>query len=110
MTNTKLVDSLIQIIESLTPEESRLLQQKLQCKAIQQTAGVCGGSARIRNTRIPVWTIISFRQQGADDEELLRNYPSLTPYDLNAAWSYYLSHREEIDRQIASHQDDDLDD
>jgi uncharacterized protein (DUF433 family) len=109
MTNTKLVDSLVQIIESLTPEEGKLLQQKLEAKAIQQTAGICGGSACIRNTRIPVWTIVSFRQQGADDTELLRNYPNLTLYDLNAAWSYYSNHREEIDRQIASHQDDYLD-
>jgi hypothetical protein len=53
--NIQLVDSLIQVIESLTPEESLLLQEKLSAKAIQSTPGVCGGNARIRNTRIPVW-------------------------------------------------------
>lgn len=107
--NTKLVDSLIQIIEALTPEENALLQERLRTRAIQQTAGVCGGNARIRNTRIPVWTLVSFRQQGADDEELLRNYPTLTADNLTAAWSYYDRHREEIDRVIASHQEDGLD-
>jgi Protein of unknown function (DUF433) len=48
------IDSLIQVIESLTPEESLLFQQKLSARAIQSTPGVCGGYARIRNTRIPV--------------------------------------------------------
>ncbi len=69
---------------------------------IQKTPGVCGGNARIRETRIPVWTLVSFRQQGADDSELLRNYPGLTQQDLEAAWSYYAQHPEEIDQVIAS--------
>ncbi len=40
-----------------------------------------------------------FRQQGADNEELLRNYPTLTKEDLSAAWSYYEQHREECDSE-----------
>ena len=44
----------LQVIESLTPEESLLFQEKLSARAIQNTPGVCGGNARIRNTRIPV--------------------------------------------------------
>jgi uncharacterized protein (DUF433 family) len=98
--NTRLVDSLIQIIESLTPEERIFLQEQLSNKPIQVTAGVCGGQPRIRNTRIPVWTLVAFRQQGADDEELLRNYPTLTTDDLTAAWAYYEQHREQLDRAI----------
>ena len=61
--------------------------QHNQNKLIQKTAGVCGGNARIRDTRIPVWTLVSFRQQGASEEELLRNYPRLNQQDLAAAWS-----------------------
>jgi Protein of unknown function (DUF433) len=57
--NTKLVESLVQVIESLPPEDYILLQGQLTARNIQKTAGVCGGYARIRNTRIPVWTIIS---------------------------------------------------
>jgi len=105
--NIQLVDSLIQVIESLTPEESLLLQEKLSAKAIQSTPGVCGGNARIRNTRIPVWTLVSLHQQGADDAELLRNYPGLSGLDLENAWRYYDRHREQIDRIIISHQTDD---
>ena len=106
--NIQLVDSLIQVIESLTPEESVLFQEKLSVRAIQSTPGVCGGNARIRNTRIPVWTIVSLQCQGADDIELLRNFPSLTLFDLAATRAYYASHQEEIDQTIASHHEDDI--
>jgi uncharacterized protein (DUF433 family) len=102
--NTKLVESLAQVIESLAPDEYALLQEKLKSLAIQKTIGVCGGHARIRNTRIPVWTIISFQQQGADTLELLRNFPSLTVDDLRNTQFYYTNHQEEIDHAIASHQ------
>ena len=83
--NTKLVESLAQVIESLAPDEYALLQEKLKSRAIQKTIGVCGGHARIRNTRIPVWTIISLQHQGADTLELLRNFPPLTADDLSNA-------------------------
>jgi type III restriction enzyme len=52
---------------------------------VQKTPGVCGENARIRDTRIPVWTLVSFRQQGAANEELLRNYPGLNQLNLEAA-------------------------
>ena len=74
---------------------------------IQKTPGVCGGNARIRNTRIPVWTIISFYKLGASDDEILRNYPGLTPEDLKVVWSYYEQHQYEIDQVIIAQDDDD---
>lgn len=77
-------------------------QQHSQKKLIQKTEGVCGGNARIRDTRIPVWTLVSFRQQGASEEELLRNYPLLNQQDLAAAWSYYGQYPQEIDQLIAN--------
>lgn len=104
--NTRLVDSLVQIIESLIPEESNLLFERLSSKLIQVTVGVCGGQPRIRNTRIPVWTLVAFRKQGADDEELRQNYPTLSNRDLSAAWAYYEQHREEGDRAIAALDED----
>ena len=104
--NVKLVDSLVQLIESLDVEEYALLQNKLQNRMIQKTAGVCGGHACIRHTRIPVWTVISLQQQGADYQEILRNFPVLTLADLSAVQAYYEKNKSEIDRVIASHQDD----
>jgi uncharacterized protein (DUF433 family) len=108
--NQQLVDSLVQAIASLSPEERLLLDSRLKANAVQQTPGICGGHARIRNTRIPVWTLVSFRQQGADDTELLRNYPGLTAQDLAAAWDYYEHHRLEIENAIAAHNEDAIDD
>ncbi|MBN4003997.1 MAG: DUF433 domain-containing protein [Nostoc sp. LPT] len=105
--NTRLVDSLVQIIESLTPEERVFLQQRLSSQLIQVTVGVCGGQPRIRNTRIPMWTLVAFRQQGADEEELLRNYPTLTHNELKAAWTYYEQHQEQLDRAIIRLTEDD---
>ncbi len=102
--NTRLVESLVQVIESLAPDEYALLQEKLKSHAIQKTSGICGGNARIRNTRIPIWTLISLQHQGADTPELLRNFPSLTADDLSNARFYYTTHQEEIDFAIAYHQ------
>jgi len=102
--NTKLVESLAQVIESLAPDEYFLLQEKLKSRAIQRTMGVCGGHARIRNTRIPVWTIISLQKQGANIPEILQNFPSLSADDLRNIAAYYSDHQAEIDQAIASHQ------
>lgn len=76
-----------------------------QTPLIQKTPGICGGNARIRQTRIPVWTLVSFRLQGAKNEELLKNYPGLTSQDLEAAWAYYASNQAEIDQIITEEND-----
>ena len=81
------------------------MSKPTQKNLVQTTLEVCGGDARIRDTRIPVWTLVSFRQQGANDEELLRNYPGLNHLDLEAAWSYYVKYPEEIDQVIADEND-----
>jgi uncharacterized protein (DUF433 family) len=67
---------------------------------------ICGGSARIMRTRIPVWLLESLRRGGKTDAELLTAYPSLTAEDLANAWNYARSHRDEMDRDIASNGDD----
>ena len=67
---------------------------------IEKTAHVCGGSACIIRTRIPVWTLVSFKKLGADDSTLLSSYPSLRQQDLNNAWAYYKANKKEIDKDI----------
>ncbi|RUT06449.1 hypothetical protein DSM106972_027060 [Dulcicalothrix desertica PCC 7102] len=94
---------LLQVIADLPEElvdEALAYVLRLQ-NPIQITPGVCGGHARIRNTRIPVWTLVAYRKLGAPDEELLANYPGLTAADLKAAWDYYEQNREHIDQEIA---------
>ncbi|MEL7039279.1 MAG: DUF433 domain-containing protein [Cyanobacteria bacterium J06592_8] len=104
--NPKLVESLVQAIESLPQDDYVLFTQQLTVRNIQKTEGVCGGYARMSNTRIAVWTIISLHKQGTDEQELLRNFPVLTPFDLMAAQVYYQTHTAEIESLIASHTQD----
>jgi uncharacterized protein (DUF433 family) len=67
---------------------------------IEKTKGVCGGSACIIRTRIPVWTLVSLKNDGASDAVLLDAYPSLRQQDLNNAWAYYKAQKKEIDLDI----------
>jgi uncharacterized protein (DUF433 family) len=62
--------------------------------------GVAGGEPCIVRTRIPVWTLVQARHLGVTEADLLRSYPTLRAEDLANAWSYYRSHRDEIDAQI----------
>lgn len=101
--NAKLVESLAEAVNALSQEDYSLFQSILITKNIQKTPGVCGGHARIRNTRIAVWTLISLANQGIDDDEMLRDFPGLVPIDMLAARTYYRANSEEIDAVIASH-------
>jgi uncharacterized protein (DUF433 family) len=67
---------------------------------IEKTAYVCGGSACIIRTRIPVWTLVSFKKLGMNDFTLLNAYPALRQEDLNNAWAYYKAKKHEIDADI----------
>lgn len=101
--NSKLVESLTDAIIALPKDDYDLFQNTLVAKTIQKTPGVCGGHACIRDTRIPVWTIISLLQQGATDQELLIDFEGLTDLDLLICRKYYQIHQEEIDTLILSH-------
>lgn len=68
---------------------------------IERSPGICGGSARIAGTRIPVWSITQYKKLGASDGELLRAYPTLNAEALTIAWAYYCSHQQEIEQEIA---------
>ncbi len=67
---------------------------------IQKTPGICGGSPHIRNTRIPVRSLVQYRKEGTSDSELLEIYPTLKQADLKAAWKYYNLYQNEIDQEI----------
>lgn len=74
---------------------------------ISKTPGVCGGDACIHGHRIPVWVLVRLRHLGADDAKILEAYPSITADDLKAAWDYYASNANEIDRDIRENESDD---
>jgi uncharacterized protein (DUF433 family) len=67
---------------------------------IEKTPGICGNSARIARTRIPVWTLEQYRRLGMSEADLLRAYPTLRAEDLANAWAYVRAHRAEIDDDI----------
>jgi uncharacterized protein (DUF433 family) len=67
---------------------------------IVQTEGVCGGSPRIRDSRIPVRVIAGLYRQGEPVREILDTYPRLDPAAIDDAIGYYLDHQQEIDAEI----------
>jgi uncharacterized protein (DUF433 family) len=73
---------------------------------VEKTPGVCGGSACIIRTRIPVWSIIEFIQMGVGKEKLLQNFPTLRAQDLANAWAYYDANKDEIDLEIKENNED----
>lgn len=88
------------VFESLDqrPDEARF-------PSIVKTPGVCGGSARLIRTRIPVWLLEELRRHGADDQEIQRHFPTIQESHLKQAWLYIASHREEIDQEIRENEE-----
>lgn len=68
---------------------------------IERRPGVCGGSAVIEGTRIPVRLIVGFLKDGLSVEEILESYADLRPAQVYDAISYYYDHVAEIDRELA---------
>jgi uncharacterized protein (DUF433 family) len=73
---------------------------------IEKTEGVCGGSARIWNTRIPVWLLVAYRLIDRSNAQLLEFFPDLTQADLDEAWKYYERNQVEIEQELL---DNDID-
>ncbi len=74
---------------------------------IEKNAGVMGGVACIRQTRIPVWLLYRARQLGLSEGDLLKSYPGLTAEDLVNAWDYATSNLDEIESQIQANERND---
>lgn len=73
---------------------------------IVSTSDICGGSARLAGTRIPVWTLVRMRQLGMSEADILRSYPSLRALDLVRAWSHADNHHDEIERDIRENEEE----
>ncbi len=76
------------------------LRGKLLGAEIQKTAGVNGGAANMRQTRIAVWMLEEARRTGLSDGQILAQFPQLGAQNLVAAWNYVALHSEEIEREI----------
>ena len=97
---------------SLTPtEKSNLIHflsssMETPWQGIHKTDGVMGGEACIRDTRIPVWLLVSYSRLGLSEAKLLENYPTLTAIDLVNAWGYNSANSAEINRAIAKQEEE----
>jgi uncharacterized protein (DUF433 family) len=95
-----------QQILSLSPDEQHEIVQLIQAQTnswtgITKTPRVVGGDACIRNMRIPVWSLVQYRNMGANDDRILEAYPQLTATDLANAWAYAEAFPDEIAEAIA---------
>ena len=68
--------------------------------------GVCGGRSVIEGTRIPVWSIIKWYQLGMSVEDIIREFPQLTPSQIHDAFSYYYDNRKEIEEDIVENENE----
>lgn len=59
--------------------------------------GVCHGKPCIAGTRIMVSIVLDYLRAGEPRDEILRQYPSLEPEDIDAALGYaaWLAHEED---------------
>jgi len=49
---------------------------------------ICAGQTVFRGTRVILRTILASLAEGSTNEEILRNFPALTPEDLRAAIAF----------------------
>jgi uncharacterized protein (DUF433 family) len=107
-----LLDDAEQLLAKMSAtEKGQFLQSVVRGLAalghtINRTPGVVGGDACIRNTRIPVWTLVQLKKLGRTEEELLSDYPGLSQLDLDAAWAYYRANTVEIEEAIEQNDED----
>jgi uncharacterized protein (DUF433 family) len=105
-----ITQQLKQQILSLSPDEQHEIVQLIQAQTkswteITKTPGVVGGDACIRNMRIPVWSLVQYRQMGANDDRILEAYPQLTVTDLANAWAYAEAFPDEVALAIAANEE-----
>ena len=98
MTLKELESQLLSLTSSEKEQAIQLLAQSLGTvwTGVEKTPGICGGNARIVNTRITVWGLVNAKQLGYSDSDLLQSYPQLTAIDLVNAWNYAKAYPDEI--------------
>ena len=68
---------------------------------LAKTPGVCGGNARIENTRICVHDVIGLLQNGETVDSVTRQLPGLTRAQVFECQAFYEDHLAEIDFLVA---------
>ena len=74
---------LAEIVEDL---EQRIIElDRRRHGEVERRRGALGSKPLIAGTRIPVESVQRLREDGADEDEIIRLYPDLTPADVRAA-------------------------
>nr|QNO53559.1 hypothetical protein LGBLGJPO_00023 [Methanosarcinales archaeon ANME-1 ERB6] len=70
----------------------RMMRYKIKTKIVSDP-NICGGEPCIRDTRIPVYVILSHPAAGEDYDTILKNFPRLKYDDVMSCLEYaaYLS-------------------
>lgn len=68
---------------------------------VERRPGVQGGRSVIKGTRFPVSSIVLNHRRGLTVEEILREFPHLSPAEVYDALSYYYDHREQVEQEMA---------
>jgi uncharacterized protein (DUF433 family) len=108
MTLTELRGELLSLSPVEKAEAIELLATSLNhnWRKITKQIDVCGGSACVAGTRIPVWVLANARNLGISESVLLDDYPTLTATDLANAWVYADVYAQEIAGEISENQED----
>ena len=59
------------------------------------------GAIRVGGTRVPLEIVVEAFRQGDSAEEIAAAYPAVALDDVYAVLTYYLRHREDVDRYVA---------
>jgi uncharacterized protein (DUF433 family) len=87
----------------------RLLKYNISKKVyphITTSKNICGGSAVISGTRIPVWSIIALYKSGLSIEEIIKEFPYVPPAKIYSAFLYYSENKQEIEKEIKENMDE----
>lgn len=63
--------------------------------SFERNPKVAGGQPVLRGTRVPLRTVLASLAEGATFEEILQNFPTLTPDHLRAAVAFAASSAQE---------------
>lgn len=58
-------------------------------------AAICGGEPVIRRTRVPLRTILASLAEGATIEEIISDFPTVSPTDIRAVIAFAAASAEE---------------
>ena len=79
---------------------------KVDYRNVEYAADRCGGQAVICGTRIRVATILACYRLGMSIEEIVSQYPILSPSDVHDALAFAYDHLAEIESNLADDEED----